>query len=185
VKKNPRSRQKSDPWWSGITKVTERTGLTTYSVFNGNKLSIRQIDHLKTVSLREEHLRHLRLNPIVKFEAERNFGKIGKCNLKFDNLEPNVSKTWRGKTVWIGYPGLNNMEAIVDKLRAGTFRVAYVILPEIECEPWYRKIDKLSAAKWHGCDPESRQSFWVDTSGKDCGTSVVCWWVIKVVGKSH
>jgi hypothetical protein len=185
IKRNPRSRQKSDPWWGNVSKITDRVGITTYRVFDGNRVSIREIDHLKSASLREEHLRAQQINPDVKRQAELNFGKIGSCDLIFDNLEPNVSRTWRGKTVWVGYPGIVNMDAVVNKLREGKFRVAYVIFPELECEAWYRKLDKLHGADWHGCEPAAKVSFWVDELGNRCGTSLLCWWVIKVVGRSH
>lgn len=182
VKVNPRGRAKTDDWWGGVSKVINRVGLKTYSVYDGKRLSVRHIDHLKSFSLRESQLANQLVNPEVLRLAEERLGKIGPCRINCPNLNPELKRSWRGKTIWLAYPGLSAMPEIVKRLETGEFRVAYLVAPELECEPWYRKLDKLRASHWYGCEPTDQHNFWVDDDSNDCGPSAITWWIIKVVG---
>lgn len=182
VKRNPRGRKKSDDWWSGVSKVIDRIGLTTYSVYDGNRLSVRNIDHLKDFSLREDQLTNQLVNPAFLKQASTHLGEIERCNIECTNLDPELKRSWRGKTLWLAYPGAKNMPKIVDKLNDGKFRVAYLCVPELECEAWYKKLLKVHAADWYGCDPGEEHNFWVDDANNDCGPCAVTWWLIKVIG---
>mmetsp|Transcript_578 Transcript_578/g.643 ORF Transcript_578/g.643 Transcript_578/m.643 type:complete len:240 (-) Transcript_578:457-1176(-) len=45
AKVNLRSRNKQDPFWGGVAKVTERKGRKQYYIYDGNRVTLRHISH--------------------------------------------------------------------------------------------------------------------------------------------
>jgi hypothetical protein len=164
--------------------VTERVGLKSYRVYDGHKITMRHIDGLKTIKLAEEQLRGLLLNPEVKRLAEVKLGEWVRPSMTCENLEPKLKRSWRRHTVWLGFPGTKNMRRVVERLQQSAYKTVYVIVPDLECERWYRQLDQQLGRRslWYGVEPKDGLSIFVDSAEQPCGTSVITWWVIRVEG---
>jgi hypothetical protein len=177
-----RGRKKEDPYWSEPVRVTARIGTKTYEVFDGKRVTSRNIDTLKSVGLHDSLAKTWAIGPEVLKLAETKLGKVEDCDLVFPNISSEQEANFKDRVIWIGYPGLKNLDAVVDKLAQMEYKVAYIIVPELICCRWYDKLEKLGSS-WYGVDPDDDVDFWVDIKGKPVGSPFLTWWIVKVVGR--
>ena len=179
----PRSRDKSDPFWHDLSRVTERIGAKTYHVYNGRRINLCHIDNLKSFSLGEDLIREAVINPTFVAQAESEcFGNLERFDTVCLNFAPFDPVAHDGDTVWIGYPGRAQMITVAEFLLEREFKVAFLIVPELQCERWYAIIDDIDDAKWFGAKPGDDLKFWVDRDHRDTIEPAIVWWLIKFVG---
>ena len=76
------------------------------------------------------------------------------------------------------------MEAVVDKLSLGDYKVAFVLVPELKCMRWYNRLENIDATtKWYGIEPTDSIHFFVDSANHNAGKSLVTWFIVKILGK--
>ena len=75
------------------------------------------------------------------------------------------------------------MPAVLRKIEERKFKSVWVLTPELECERWYQRLDKIEAskAKWHGIQPDEEHDFFVDDKGHPCGKMPINWWIVRCV----
>ena len=186
-----RSRMKKDPFWHRISKVIARVGDKSYLVHHGDgKVTKRHLTKLKIFSLGEDLIRtSLRVNPRVIQDAFDYFdGDYTPVDVELENFQP-FPNDLDAKRVWIGYPGLDQMETVAGHIKTGKFEEAYLIAPEAQCEPWYPILDKLKRKhEWFGVDPDEGHGFWISIGDDDGGphekvfAPPITWWIIKFTG---
>ena len=95
------------------------------------------------------------------------------------------------KRVWIGYPGMDQMETVANYIVKGDFEEVYLVAPEARCEPWYPILEGLKRDhEWFGVDPHEDHGFWIPVGDDDdeqrekVFTPPITWWIIKFPGKN-
>eukprot|EP00466_Bigelowiella_natans_P016335 jgi/Bigna1/91437/estExt_fgenesh1_pg.C_1000066 len=152
AKVNLRSRNKQDPFWGGVAKVTERKGRKQYYIYDGNRVTLRHISHLKNYDIGEKLLEDVKVNPTVWERAMPCLGPRPKFDVEYGNNKVRVNDDWRMKIVYLGYPGLRNMERVAMKIKDGKYQLLYLAVPDLPFEHWYKVLGDLDAEGWYGHD---------------------------------
>eukprot|EP00466_Bigelowiella_natans_P004050 jgi/Bigna1/92050/estExt_fgenesh1_pg.C_2410001 len=161
AKVNLRSRNKQDPFWGGVAKVTERKGRKQYYIYDGNRVTLRHISHLKNYDIGEKLLEDVKVNPTVWERAMPCLGPRPKFDVEYGNNKVRVNDDWRMKIVYLGYPGLRNMERVAMKIKDGKYQLLYLAVPDLPFEHWYKVLGDLDAEGWYGHEPKDEGEFWV------------------------
>jgi hypothetical protein len=125
------------------------------------------------------------VNPEIVKKARAYLGRIPKhFDIQYQNLHSNLKDDWKGKRVWIGYPGTSMLEPTVRKLKLKRFKTAYVVIPEVSFEKWYQQLEGIRSTSWFGVEPhdEDGNKFWVDSEGRPHADPPITWWIVKIVG---
>eukprot|EP00466_Bigelowiella_natans_P007036 jgi/Bigna1/86460/estExt_fgenesh1_pg.C_100297 len=154
AKVNLRSRNKQDPFWGGVAKVTERKGRKQYYIYDGNRVTLRHISHLKNYDIGEKLLEDVKVNPTVWERAMPCLGPRPKFDVEYGNNKVRVNDDWRMKIVYLGYPGLRNMERVAMKIKDGKYQLLYLAVPDLPFEHWYKVLGDLDAEGWYGHEPK-------------------------------
>eukprot|EP00466_Bigelowiella_natans_P020311 jgi/Bigna1/90990/estExt_fgenesh1_pg.C_850046 len=165
AKVNLRSRNKQDPFWGGVAKVTERKGRKQYYIYDGNRVTLRHISHLKNYDIGEKLLEDVKVNPTVWERAMPCLGPRPKFDVEYGNNKVRVNDDWRMKIVYLGYPGLRNMERVAMKIKDGKYQLLYLAVPDLPFEHWYKVLGDLDAEGWYGHEPKDEGEFWVSDKG--------------------
>ena len=170
-----RGRKKDQPYWSTPAKVASRSGRKTYLVFDGTRVAACNIDDLKRVKF--ETGDHSILSDRF-LESVRGWTGVAPSKAKVSDQ----SESWRGKVVWLGWPGRHKMEGLAQKVLKRKFKRCWLCFPHLPCERWFRLLDKMGcAAKWGGSDPG--EEVWVSPKhGHSIRKELVTWWLLNVKG---
>eukprot|EP00466_Bigelowiella_natans_P020539 jgi/Bigna1/87805/estExt_fgenesh1_pg.C_240145 len=156
---------KQDPFWGGVAKVTERKGRKQYYIYDGNRVTLRHISHLKNYDIGEKLLEDVKVNPTVWERAMPCLGPRPKFDVEYGNNKVRVNDDWRMKIVYLGYPGLRNMERVAMKIKDGKYQLLYLAVPDLPFEHWYKVLGDLDAEGWYGHEPKDEGEFWVSDKG--------------------
>eukprot|EP00466_Bigelowiella_natans_P004732 jgi/Bigna1/134956/aug1.27_g9664 len=179
AKVNLRSRNKQDPFWGGVAKVTERKGRKQYYIYDGNRVTLRHISHLKNYDIGEKLLEDVKVNPTVWERAMPCLGPRPKFDVEYGNNKVRVNDDWRMKIVYLGYPGLRNMERVAMKIKDGKYQLLYLAVPDLPFEHWYKVLGDLDAEGWYGHEPKDEGEFWVSDKGDKVREESITWWLVK------
>eukprot|EP00466_Bigelowiella_natans_P021527 jgi/Bigna1/72851/fgenesh1_pg.21_\ len=97
-----------------------------------------------------------------------DWSKLGprpKFDVEYGNNKVRVNDDWRMKIVYLGYPGLRNMERVAMKIKDGKYQLLYLAVPDLPFEHWYKVLGDLDAEGWYGHEPKDEGEFWVSDKG--------------------
>eukprot|EP00466_Bigelowiella_natans_P002094 jgi/Bigna1/80248/fgenesh1_pg.69_\ len=180
ARKPTRSREKEDPFWNKVAKVTERIGKRVCRVWDGKRASDRFIDHLKNHSIGDDVLRHAEMNDETWDVARDTIGAKPDFDTGHDNTDCGFDDDWKNKTVFAGCPGRSNMERLLKKLKRGDHRSVCAAVPEPQCERWFSQLEDLSDS-WHAVEIKDEDNFWQDDQGRDFRDEAIDWHLMKFV----
>eukprot|EP00466_Bigelowiella_natans_P010357 jgi/Bigna1/86656/estExt_fgenesh1_pg.C_120152 len=92
-------------------------------------------------------------------------GPRPKFDVEYGNNKVRVNDDWRMKIVYLGYPGLRNMERVAMKIKDGKYQLLYLAVPDLPFEHWYKVLGDLDAEGWYGHEPKDEGEFWVSDKG--------------------
>jgi hypothetical protein len=176
-----RSRKKSDPCWkTDIHRVVERIGRKTYHVYDGDRVTKQNIDNLKDFSLAEDLIKNLKINPDLLVRAEAHVGSLSDFDEVCDNFSNLDDVVFDNRVMFLGYPGLDQMEKLASIIEAKQCKVLHAIVPELRCMSWYKRID-VNSSIWHGVSPDddSEITFWTDCCGRKVTLPSITWYITK------
>eukprot|EP00466_Bigelowiella_natans_P019769 jgi/Bigna1/75805/fgenesh1_pg.37_\ len=184
VKVHSRSRKKSDPAWAGPFEVQSRASTKSHFLKRNDRLSHRHFDDVKPFSLADETFKDSKVNPVAFEKGKSCSGEMPKSfDVKCENLNADCSGDWKGKTVWLGHPGGEELERVVSKLKLRGFKSAVLVVPEVPFRDWCATLEGIRNARWHGVEPGDEHQFWVDSSSRPHCKPPVAWWVVRMAGK--
>eukprot|EP00466_Bigelowiella_natans_P014730 jgi/Bigna1/67480/fgenesh1_pg.3_\ len=178
ARKPTRSREKEDPFWNKVAKVTERIGKRVHRVWDGERASDRFIDHLKNHSIGDDVLRHAEMNDKTWDVARDTIGAKPDFDTSCDNTDCGFDDDWKNKTVFAGHPGRSNMERLLKKLKRGDCRSVHAAVPGLQCERWFSQLEDLSDS-WHAVEVKDEDNFWQDVQGRDFRDEAIDWCLMK------
>eukprot|EP00466_Bigelowiella_natans_P002280 jgi/Bigna1/91252/estExt_fgenesh1_pg.C_940032 len=85
-------------------------------------------------------------------------GPRPKFDVEYGNNKVRVNDDWRMKIVYLGYPGLRNMERVAMKIKDGKYQLLYLAVPDLPFEHWYKVLGDLDAEGWYGHEPKDEDS---------------------------
>ena len=151
-------------------------------VDDGKRRTQHHIDNLKDFSLGEKIIGHLEVNPVIIQNAEQHFGEIK--DLDYQAIDFDVfSPVWDDKIVWIGYPGRDQLDHVITYIAKRKCQVAYVIVPELPFEDWFKTLDAIPDALWFGVRPGDGPDFWLAEDKRVAMTPPITWFIVKVIGQ--
>ncbi|GJL66747.1 MAG: hypothetical protein NPIRA05_17180 [Nitrospirales bacterium] len=177
-----RTRAKKEAYWTEARKVTERIGLKTYHVYDGERIRAYNIDHLKEIDLGDKHIDQLSLGGKFITEVEEINGPLPDFDIQAKHGKPPLEQDWSNKIVWIGYPTMKFIEETTTKVLKRNFKTAWIVVPDLHFERWYNQLEQLDETRWAGSD-YGQDNVWFDKHGHKAGNTVVSWWIIKITGK--
>jgi hypothetical protein len=179
IKKNPRSRAKNDDCWGKVARVTEKLGNKVYHVWDGKRISKRHIDHLKNFAIGDSILKSAVINDMVWQKAAPTIGEKPEFDEIISEYKRLDRKRNKSKIVFLGYPGLKNMEATLKYLKSKNYKAAYLAVPELRCMKWFEELDRLPTAGWYIVDPDDEHHFWKSVDGSDIIKPSIAWILMK------
>eukprot|EP00466_Bigelowiella_natans_P013682 jgi/Bigna1/90144/estExt_fgenesh1_pg.C_630067 len=165
--------------WTSESSVTERKGRKQYYIYDGNRVTLRHISHLKNYDIGEKLLEDVKVNPTVWERAMPCLGPRPKFDVEYGNNKVRVNDDWRMKIVYLGYPGLRNMERVAMKIKDGKYQLLYLAVPDLPFEHWYKVLGDLDAEGWYGHEPKDEGEFWVSDKGDKVREESITWWLVK------
>mmetsp|Transcript_575 Transcript_575/g.630 ORF Transcript_575/g.630 Transcript_575/m.630 type:complete len:166 (-) Transcript_575:306-803(-) len=157
----------------------ERKGRKQYYIYDGNRVTLRHISHLKNYDIGEKLLEDVKVNPTVWERAMPCLGPRPKFDVEYGNNKVRVNDDWRMKIVYLGYPGLRNMERVAMKIKDGKYQLLYLAVPDLPFEHWYKVLGDLDAEGWYGHEPKDEGEFWVSDKGDKVREESITWWLVK------
>ena len=175
-------RSKDKAPWKKLSRVVRRAGKRSYYVNSGKgKDTLHHVDNLKSFSLGEELLKNNIINTEVVVEAFNNFQAafdVGQTLQNFAQL-PNQ---FDARTIWMGYPGLSQMDRATAMILLKDYTLAYLVVPDLPCMPWYTMLHRFLGAKWYGVDLNHPNVFWVNEDGHKTIRPSITWWIAQFAG---
>eukprot|EP00466_Bigelowiella_natans_P014066 jgi/Bigna1/91958/estExt_fgenesh1_pg.C_1360016 len=95
-------------------------------------------------------------------------GPRPKFDVEYGNNKVRVNDDWRMKIVYLGYPGLRNMERVAMKIKDGKYQLLYLAVPDLPFEHWYKVLGDLDAEGWYGHEPKDEAPRPVNTLRATC-----------------
>eukprot|EP00466_Bigelowiella_natans_P008890 jgi/Bigna1/91987/estExt_fgenesh1_pg.C_1470006 len=127
----------------------------------------------------EKLLEDVKVNPTVWERAMPCLGPRPKFDVEYGNNKVRVNDDWRMKIVYLGYPGLRNMERVAMKIKDGKYQLLYLAVPDLPFEHWYKVLGDLDAEGWYGHEPKDEGEFWVSDKGDKVREESITWWLVK------
>ena len=190
LRKPTRAHTKGTPWWHRLSKVISRVGRKSYLVRSaGGRTSKRVISKLKIFSIGEGILKLLTVNPEAVRRAHEYFsGSESVPDVVLENFQEFIEPAEdNAGVVWIGFPGLDQMNAVAGYVRRACYEEAFVIVPDIRCEFWYDVLSKHPhQSEWFAIPPDDDLKLWVSTPPESdvVHVSSIVWWIVKFHGKA-
>jgi hypothetical protein len=141
------------------------------------------MDDLKKFSLDENSLKWLALNPEFVERASEVFGPVPRCDLFLENFVKLPEELAGGGDIWLGCPGLDQMDAAVALAAKGKFKTMFLVVPELKCMPWCATLEGLDTS-WCGSEPGDAKDphIWIDEDGRNVRSPAIMWNLVKIVG---
>jgi hypothetical protein len=139
------------------------------------------IDDLKSFSIGEQFLRKSVINSDIVLEAADQYGHEIVINKSYKNFET-LPNTLNGGNVWLGYPGLAQMDKVVQLVLEENYETLYVAVPMLPCYNWLQTLDQIDLANWFGIDRNDvNHPFWLSEDGSATLQPSITWYLVKFV----
>jgi len=88
----------------------------------------------------------------------------------------------RGKDIiWLGYPGVSQMNAVADFILTEKYRVVYLVVPHVAHSNWLKRLDAPGMGDWYTAvdqrcfnGSKDQPPFWIKKRGEDSKAVTAC-----------
>ena len=124
----------------------------------------------------------LNQNTLENILSNYDLGKLDDFDIVVQNFKLFTPESLVNKIVWLGYPGLQQLEKVASWISEKHFNTLYLIFPELPCLDWLQTLNKMIDSDWYGVQRSDNMPFWVDKKGRKVFEPGVTWWLAKFIG---